>query len=157
MLSVLVVEDHDATRVQLHRMLVRRGFHVTCARTVGEARDALDGGRFDLLLCDIGLPDGFGYELLRECEENKDMAAVAVSGYGAKADVRRAHEAGFCLHVRKPITAETLDMALQAALGTLEASAPAIEARRNAVEPEVGAEQVPPAMLNASKNPEHAA
>jgi CheY-like chemotaxis protein len=137
MLSVLVVEDHDATRVQLQRMLVKRGFQVACARTVGEGRDVLDGGRFDLLLCDIGLPDGFGYELLRECAENKDMAAVAVSGYGAKADVRRAHEAGFCLHVRKPITAETLDIALQAALGTLEASAPALEARRNAADRDV--------------------
>lgn len=134
MLSVLVVEDHAATRVQLHRMLVKRGFQVTAARTVEEAREALDGQRFDLLLCDIGLPDGFGYELLREYRGHKHMAAVAVSGYGAKADVRRAHEAGFCLHVRKPITAETLDTAIQAALGTLEATASAIEARRTTAE-----------------------
>lgn len=130
MLSVLVVEDHDSTRVQLHRMLVRRGFQVTCARNVAEARDALEGGNFQLLLCDIGLPDGFGYELLKEIGNVKGMAAVAVSGYGTKADVRRAHDAGFCLHVRKPITAEALDMAIQSALGPLEASADAIEAKR---------------------------
>jgi CheY-like chemotaxis protein len=135
MLSVLVVEDHDATRVQLQRMLVRRGFQVTCARNVEEARDALEGERFDLLLCDIGLPDGFGYELLKGYSGKKNVPAIAVSGYGAKADVRRAHNAGFCLHVRKPITAETLDIALQTALGPLEASASALEARRTEAPP----------------------
>ncbi|OYW29097.1 MAG: hypothetical protein B7Z47_05165 [Chthoniobacter sp. 12-60-6] len=112
-LRVLLVEDHEDTRRILHRLMTRWGHAVTTAGSVAEARQALAGGSFDLLLSDLGLPDGTGLDVVMTLRENSRIPAVAMSGYGMEADISRARAAGFNEHVVKPVTAETLIQTLE--------------------------------------------
>ncbi|WP_397383273.1 ATP-binding protein [Prosthecobacter sp.] len=107
-LRVLLVEDHDDTRHVLHRLMTRWNHTVTVASTLAEARKALAEGTFDLLLSDIGLPDGSGYKVIAMLREHSDIPAIAMSGYGMEADIARVHAAGFTEHIVKPVTAEAL-------------------------------------------------
>ena len=84
-----------------------------------EAHDVKSGmaaaaGFFDLLLCDIGLPDGDGWSLLQTLSKNRAITAIAVSGYCSPADVERSKAAGFVAHLAKPFNLEEFDIALTA-------------------------------------------
>jgi signal transduction histidine kinase len=107
-LRVLLVEDHEDTRQILNRLMTRWGHNVTTAGTVAQARAALAEGTFDLLLSDLGLPDGSGLEVVRALRQTSSIPAVAMSGYGMAADVARALGAGFTQHLVKPVHAEML-------------------------------------------------
>ena len=107
-LHVLLVEDHDDTRQVLQRLMTRWNHTVTSASTLQQARQAIAHGTFDLLLSDIGLPDGSGYEVIASLREKSDIPAVAMSGYGMDADVARVRAAGFAAHIIKPVSAEAL-------------------------------------------------
>lgn len=111
-LRVLLVEDHDDTRHVLYRLLTRWNHTVTAASTLAEARQALKEETFDLLLSDIGLPDGSGFEVIAALRERSGIPAVAMSGYGMEADVARVRAAGFAEHIVKPVTAEALSKML---------------------------------------------
>jgi signal transduction histidine kinase/ActR/RegA family two-component response regulator len=112
---LLLVEDHAATRASLQRLLEHRGYQVTVAATVDQARDLARRGRFDLLLSDIGLPDGSGYELMAELRRRWGLPGIALSGYGMEADVVLSKEAGFTEHLIKPVSVYALDAALAGA------------------------------------------
>ena len=107
-LRVLLVEDHEDTRAVLHRLLTRWGHTVTIAGSVAQARAAIAAGTFELMLSDIGLPDGTGLEVVAALREKSDIPAVAMSGYGMEADLARAREAGFTEHIVKPVAVEAL-------------------------------------------------
>jgi CheY-like chemotaxis protein len=110
--SLLLVEDHEPTRLSLQKILESRHFDVKCAATIAEAW-ALVGTRvFDVLISDIGLPDGDGYLLMRELRDRHDIRGIALTGYGLEDDIRLSQEAGFSAHILKPVTAELLDNAL---------------------------------------------
>jgi len=64
---------------------------------------------FDLLLCDIGLPDGTGMDFLKEIRKFDQTPAVALSGFGMDEDIARCEEAGFFTHLTKPIDLQRLD------------------------------------------------
>jgi CheY-like chemotaxis protein len=51
--------------------------------------------RFDLVLCDIGLPDGSGYDVISKAKAKGPIKAVAITGFGTDEDIRRSKEAGF--------------------------------------------------------------
>ncbi|HVZ64012.1 MAG TPA: ATP-binding protein [Lacunisphaera sp.] len=108
-LRILLVEDHEESREALRRMLLARGHDVTAAASVAAARASSRSGAFDLVLTDIGLPDGSGYELLRELALPGEWLGVALTGYGMEDDVARSREAGFFAHVTKPLSAAALD------------------------------------------------
>ena len=59
-------------------------------------------GEFDLIISDIGLPDGSGIELITALKENGPVLAIAVSGYCSEEDIRKSKDAGFAEHVAKP-------------------------------------------------------
>ena len=80
---------------------------VRTAATFAEAVEALNENSFDLLMTDIGLPDGSGWDLGEEAEARAAFA-VAMSGYGAKADKDRSRNAGFRLHLVKPFSLREL-------------------------------------------------
>jgi CheY-like chemotaxis protein len=120
---LLLVEDHAATRASLQRLLEHRGYRVTAAGTLGQARELVRQARFDLLLSDIGLPDGSGYELMTEVRRHWDVPGIALSGYGMEADVELSREAGFIKHLTKPVSVHALDAAL-AGIEGLRAKAP---------------------------------
>ncbi|MEO6738740.1 MAG: PAS domain S-box protein [Chthoniobacteraceae bacterium] len=107
-LRILLVEDHEDTRSILLRLMTRWGHTVATAASVSEARGAVTGGGFDLLLSDVGLPDGTGYDVIAAWREKSDAPAVAMTGFGMQADIAHTQAAGFADHIVKPVAAERL-------------------------------------------------
>ena len=111
---VLLVEDHKPTSRALTQLLIRRNYQVVAADCVAEARAAAARESFDLLISDIGLPDGNGYELMMELHGEYGFPGIALTGYGMEEDVNRSHAAGFIAHLTKPVSVQALDGALAA-------------------------------------------
>ena len=113
-LRILVVEDHHDTAQILTKLLGMAGHSVTPAETFADALAAAKAERFDLLLCDIGLSDGDGCDLIAEVSAMYPVKAIALTGYGMPAEVRRVREAGFDGFLLKPIALEELHETIQA-------------------------------------------
>jgi len=111
-LRLLIVEDHVDTALLLKRLLEASGYAVKTAGTVAEALEVVDRERFDVLVSDLGLPDGTGCELMRRIGERHALRGIAMSGYGMDADVRKSLEAGFSEHLVKPVDISTLEQAI---------------------------------------------
>lgn len=93
----------------MRRLLARRGYSVTVATTLAEATHAVATERFDLLISDLGLPDGSGLDLVRQLSSRPaKLPAIALSGYGMPEDARKSLEAGFLHHLTKPVAVERL-------------------------------------------------
>jgi len=112
-LCVLVVENHPDTLEALKSYLEDSGHQVRTAMTKQEALNVLPHYAVDLLLCDIGLPDGNGWELMENLP--KKVFAVAMSGFGMNADSARSKAVGFRHHLLKPFKAVELDRILSEA------------------------------------------
>jgi len=112
-LRLLLVDDHADTRQVLSRLLTKCGHEVATADSIQDALKLLEKGRFDALISDIGLPDGSGYDLVREAKRMQPVKSVALSGFGTEEDVRRSSEAGFDYHMTKPIDFPGLQSLLQ--------------------------------------------
>lgn len=112
-LRVLLIEDHDATRETLAMLLRSRGHEVIEAGCLADGYKAAQDGRYDLMISDIGLPDGRGDELLTRLRgEGFPTPAIALSGYGMEPDVERSRQAGYSQHLTKPVSIGDLDRAL---------------------------------------------
>jgi PAS domain S-box-containing protein len=113
-LEILLVEDHEDTAHVLSRLLERLGHRVRIANSVAAALAAANQP-FDLLLSDIGLPDGTGNDLIRELRQrrNVNVPAVALTGFGMEDDVAKSREAGFTDHLTKPVNFQRLQMVVQ--------------------------------------------
>ena len=111
-MTILLVEDHQDTRETLQRLLKKRGHTVLGASDVKSALDLGRGTRYDLLMCDLQLPDGDGYQLLRALASERDIIAVAMSGHCALSDLIRTKAAGFLTHLIKPYGIEDVQSAL---------------------------------------------
>ncbi len=111
-MRILLVEDHEPTRVALAQLLKRRKHQVTTAGTVAEALAAAESNTFDLVMSDIGLPDGNGNDLMRELRSRYKLRGIALTGYGMSEDIARTQAAGFMAHLTKPISVQSLDQAL---------------------------------------------
>lgn len=114
---VLLVEDHAPSRQAIERVLEKRGYRVTAAGSLATALDAARQGSFEILISDIGLPDGNGYALLEQLGTRAPDLKIAMTGYGMEDDVRRAREAGFSAHLTKPVTITRLEEVLAQAPG----------------------------------------
>ena len=113
-LRILLVEDHEPTRTALIHLLARRRYEVAAAASLSEARSLAGKQKFDVLISDIGLPDGSGYELMAELRERCGLKGIALTGYGTEQDVARSQKSGFIAHLTKPVRMESLDGALAA-------------------------------------------
>lgn len=102
-LALLLVDDHPDTLRVIARLLRKRGHRVSTADSVRAALQLLSAEQFDALISDIGLPDGSGYDLMREAKLHQVLRGVAISGFGMEEDVRRSMEAGFDRHLTKPV------------------------------------------------------
>lgn len=112
-LQILVVEDHAATNETLVRMLRRSGHEVSGAKSAEAALDMVKQQRFDLMISDIGLPDGNGWDLLKKLRsEQPAMRAIALSGYGYPNDMKRSSQVGFERHLTKPVDWPTIKATL---------------------------------------------
>jgi PAS domain S-box-containing protein len=112
LLRLLIVEDHADTALLLKRLLEGSGFAVETAGSVAEALKAADGTHFDVLVSDLGLPDGTGCELMRQMRDRHPLKGIAMSGYGMEEDLRRSREAGFSEHLVKPVDISSLERAI---------------------------------------------
>ncbi len=111
-LSLLVVEDHEATRTVLERLLTRSGHLVTTAATVHDALTAYKAAHFDAVISDLGLPDGSGIDLMVQIQSIRPVPGIALSGYGMEADLERSKEAGFFAHLVKPVSMDQIKQLL---------------------------------------------
>ena len=109
---ILLVEDHEETRRALVQLLRRRDYQVICAGSLREARALAAESEFDLVLSDLGLPDGDGSVLMAELRAQKGLRGIALTGYGMEDDLARCKAAGFVAHLTKPIRVEDLESAL---------------------------------------------
>jgi CheY-like chemotaxis protein len=110
-MRIFIVENHSDTLAALRLYLEDLGHEVQVARTFAEALEQLPGAQSDLLFCDIGLPDGTGWELLPRLR-GLSVFAVAMSGFGMSADSARSRAAGFRHHLLKPFKVAELDRIL---------------------------------------------
>jgi CheY-like chemotaxis protein len=112
-LRVLIVEDHPDTRRALERILVRWGHEVATAGSVSEGVEKAAAFQPQLLISDIGLPDGTGIELLAQLPRQSGFQAIAMSGYGMEGDLEQTKAAGFQDHLVKPVSADRLKETIQ--------------------------------------------
>jgi signal transduction histidine kinase len=113
-LRLLLVEDHLDTLDTLERLLARRGYAVRTAASVAQALQVARNYEFDVLVSDIGLPDGSGTELLNHLEQQcgERPPAIAMSGFGMEGDLESSRAAGFSEHLTKPVEFGALQQAI---------------------------------------------
>ncbi|MDB5034465.1 MAG: domain S-box-containing protein [Chlorobi bacterium] len=101
---ILLVDDHADTVHVMGMLLRRHGYRVATAGTMRSGMEAAVDGEYDLLISDIGLPDGSGLELMREIRSRGILIkGIALSGFGMEEDIRQSREAGFSEHLTKPV------------------------------------------------------
>ena len=112
---ILLVEDNADTLQVMARLLARRGHRVTTAENVADAVEVAQSSEFDILVSDLGLPDGSGLDLIRSLQQgrSKPLPGIALSGYGMDDDLRRSREAGFLEHLIKPVDFPALEAAIR--------------------------------------------
>jgi two-component system CheB/CheR fusion protein len=108
-LKVLLVEDHGDTAMMMRLLLEEEGHLVETAGDVANALELAEAKRFDLLLSDLGLPDGSGVDLMSVLRKRgHTLPGIALTGYGREEDVSRSRAAGFAAHLTKPVSPERL-------------------------------------------------
>jgi CheY-like chemotaxis protein len=101
--NILLVEDHEDSRVVLSNLLIHCGHEVATAGNVQDALRLLDNLRFDVLVSDIGLPDGSGLELVAEAKKLQPWKkTVALTAYQQTGDKELGLLAGFDEYLTKP-------------------------------------------------------
>ncbi len=122
-LRLLLVDDHEDTRRILLRLLSRKGHHIKDAASVSGALALIDQNNFDVIISDIGLPDGNGHELMARARKiNPELRGIALSGFGMEDDLQRSEAAGFEVHLTKPVDIQALNLHLQAITASIYGS-----------------------------------
>jgi HAMP domain-containing protein/signal transduction histidine kinase/CheY-like chemotaxis protein len=115
-MRILLVEDHEDTNRSLTNLLRRRGYQVQSALTFQSALDLGGKEKFDVLISDLGLPDGNGIDLIQKLG-SKPPLGIALTGFGMEQDIRKSREVGFQHHLVKPIDLNKLDSLIQQGAG----------------------------------------
>jgi signal transduction histidine kinase/HAMP domain-containing protein/ActR/RegA family two-component response regulator len=111
-MRILLVEDHEDTNRSLTSLLRRRGYQVKSALTFQSALELGAKEKFDVLISDLGLPDGSGIDLIQKLA-SKPPLGIALTGFGMEQDIRKSREVGFHHHLVKPIDLNKLDALIQ--------------------------------------------
>ena len=117
-----MVDDELDSRELITAILTRCGSEVRCSESAAEAIRAVRDWKPDLLLSDIGMPNEDGYSLIHKLRKMKskwarDLPAVALTAYATVEDRARTLEAGFQMHVSKPIEPHVLVRSIAEAAG----------------------------------------
>jgi len=114
-LRILMVEDHADTARIMRWLLTSDGHTVQWAGDVAAALKLAAENEFDLLLSDLGLPDGTGADLMRTLRrQGSTLPGIVLSGYGQDQDIARSRDAGFATHLVKPLSPGKLRHAIAA-------------------------------------------
>jgi signal transduction histidine kinase/ActR/RegA family two-component response regulator len=129
-LSVLLVEDHEPTLSVLSKLLRGLGHRVTAANSVVAATAAAQRDElFDLLISDLGLPDGSGLDVMRLLRPRYAGRAIALTGYGMESDVAASRDAGFAAHLTKPVDLAVLQETIRRLADEAGSTAPSTTGR----------------------------
>ena len=112
-LRILIIENHEVTASFISLFLRRAGHDVIVVPTAQAALGRDDLASFDVILSDIGLPDGNGWDLMKKLRPNTSAFAIAMSGFGGEADVQRSLAAGYQHHLVKPFVPAALEDVLR--------------------------------------------
>jgi CheY-like chemotaxis protein len=112
---ILMVDDHVDTTTAMQRLLSRLGYEVKTADCVKSALQATDSESFDVVISDLGLPDGSGLDLMRElvARGKPGVKGIALSGFNRDEDVQQSLDAGFSEHISKPVNIERLQTLIE--------------------------------------------
>jgi CheY-like chemotaxis protein len=123
--KILLVEDNKSTALVMTRFLKKLGHAVKTAYCVREGKErkvtilinflALDmaaNNKFELVVSDLGLPDGSGFDLMKSLHGMYGLRGICVSGYGMEEDLRKSRECGFDIHIVKPVEISSLQSAI---------------------------------------------
>jgi CheY-like chemotaxis protein len=113
---IVVVEDHATTARALKMLLETQGYIVTVADGVRSALNAVKNSVFDLLICDLSLPDGSGWDLMKQLSAKQPIRGIAFTASGEADDIARSRRVGFLEHLVKGCPAEELTRAIEQAL-----------------------------------------
>lgn len=113
---ILLVEDHEDTLRMMQQLLTMFGYRVQTANSVKAACDLSKTATFDLVISDIGLPDGSGLDVMQYFHSQFRIKGIALSGFGMEEDLRRSREAGFARHLTKPVNLQTLQQTIDEVL-----------------------------------------
>lgn len=117
--KILVVDDEKLIRWSLQKDLSAQGYSVSSAATAGEAQRALENGSYDLVLCDLKLPDFSGLDLLHKIKKGlPDLAVIVITAYGDITSAVDAMKAGASDFITKPFEPKVLNFSIQRALET---------------------------------------
>jgi two-component system CheB/CheR fusion protein len=119
-LRIFIVENHEDTRFLLGLLLEQLGHTVFSVATLSEALEQLPGAECDILISDIGLPDGNGWELMARLGDDQPPYAIAMSGFGMASDRQRSLAAGFRHHLLKPVEPNHLERLLDEAAAEID-------------------------------------
>ena len=126
-LRILLVEDHQGVAKACRRLLMSHGHCVVCVATVAGATEVAATTTFDVVICDLSLPDGSGIDVLSRLKSRftrvgkaGELPAIAISGSVSAEDVARTLQAGFAAHLAKPFDEEGLINAVQSVTRLLE-------------------------------------
>lgn len=117
-LRILLVEDHPDTRKATARLLRMLGHEVATADGVSTGLQVAESGSFDLVISDLGLPDGSGLDLMRQIKQRFGFKGIALSGFGMDTDLLNSTDAGFDCHLVKPVPLEQLEAAIRRVSGS---------------------------------------
>jgi DNA-binding response OmpR family regulator len=112
-LTILLIENHEATAKFISLFLQRSGHQVTVVPNATAALERDDVAKFDVMLSDIGLPDLNGWDLMKQVRPRTGAYAIAMSGFGGEADVQRSLAAGYQYHLVKPFVPAALEEVLR--------------------------------------------
>jgi len=110
-------------RSTLVQLLERRSHSVVGVTTAAAAREIAVARQCDLVISDLGLPDGDGYALMAELRDAYGLPGIALSGYGTEEEVKRSRTSGFFTHLIKPVEIPRLGSCLGSAASVFRSSA----------------------------------
>jgi two-component system response regulator PilR (NtrC family) len=118
---LLIIDDEGSILDFLSLLFQQEGYDVNTARTVEEARKCLGDTTYDLVLCDVMMPDGNGLDLLREIKSGEaDPAVIMMTAYTSTKSAIEAMKLGAADYISKPFDVEELKIVAQKALERAE-------------------------------------
>ncbi len=103
-MNILLIEDDESLNKGISLKLTKEGYHVENALTLANARVLLYAGKFDLIICDVGLPDGSGFDFCREVRKSGDVLFLFLTARDTETDMVQGYDMGADDYVTKPFS-----------------------------------------------------
>ncbi|MBS0403600.1 MAG: sigma-54-dependent Fis family transcriptional regulator, partial [Proteobacteria bacterium] len=133
--AILVVDDEPDLRTLYELTLLREGYRVETAASVGEARQHLQARRFDAVITDMRLPDGLGMELLHDLRaQQRRERCVVMTAYGSAENAVEALRSGAFDYLTKPVDLKQFRSVVASAIQGADSVLPAVNGARMAVQ-----------------------